>query len=227
MVSVLDNRITQPLAFTLVRQRIVDILEAELENQIALALAEIPPADTTLYEMTVYQEKSNPWQLGMFPCINVWYDTAAIDTSVASPTANQQGEHFYNIDVYDSQPSELDPQHAVIFGDTTAQIAVQNFAAVVYQILMADMNTKLQFPSRSNGVPIAFFSHRQIVEMISYRETFGDNPVDNVAAFRLRLKTVHTELVPKLEGLDLEGFDFILSRRDSTLETDIPIEINT
>jgi hypothetical protein len=227
MVSVLDNRITEPLAFTVVRQRIVDILEDELENQIALAEAEEPPADTTPYEITIFQEKTNPWQLGQFPCANVWYDTAAIDTSVAPPTANQQGEHFYNIDVYDSHPSELDPQHAVIFGDYLIQIAVQNYAAVLYQILMADINTKLQFPSRQAGTPIAFFSHRQIVEMVTYKQTFGDHPVDNVAAFRLRLKTVHTELIPKIEGLPLLGFDFILSRRDSTIETDIPIEMNT
>lgn len=229
MVAVLTTRIVNPLAFMVVRRRIYDILVAELQNQQDLAV--LASQDPTPYEITVYEEKYNPWTIGQFPLVNVWYDTGSIDMKSSSPTGDQQGEHYYNCDLYYHVPSEV-VEGETIYGDSESQKAAQLGGSLIFQILMADLNTRLQFPSRGahpiSGkiIPIAFLSHRQVTELIAFKPTFGEHFVENVVAFRVRLETVHLELIPHIVGLPLEGIDATISRQDTTTDTDIGISIN-
>lgn len=225
MVSVLDTTITASLAFTVVRQRIVDILVAELANQFTLT------ADP-VFQITVFQEQSNPFLGGQMPLVNVVYDSGAIDLGSAPIARDQQGDHFYNLDLYYKGES-TEVAGEIVFGDIEVKKAVQKGAAIIYQIIGAPMNTRLQFPPRVTNpspppaeLPAAFVGGRQFTDLIAFQPTYGDHTLEDIAAFRLRLKVRHTELMPELIGLALEGVDSIVKLENKTLKPEIDVNID-
>ncbi len=147
-LKVLENRIVLPMFFEVVRDRIAEIIVNELLNQITLAIADSAPIEP--YEIAVTTEKTDPFSKTQFPLVNVWYDTGNIDTSASSPANEQQGDHFYNLDCYVEKPSE-DDGGDIISGDTLSAKEVQRVAGLIWQIIMADQNARLQFPSREVG----------------------------------------------------------------------------
>jgi hypothetical protein len=226
MVSVLDTTITAELAFTVVRQRIVDILTAELANQFTLTTDPI-------FQIAVYQEKSNPFLGGQMPLVNVVYDSGIIDSGAAPIARDQQGDHFYNLDLY-YQGASIESGGEVIFGDVEVKKAVQKGAAIIYQIIGAPLNTRLQFPARITNpspppaeIPAAFVGGREFTDLLPFQPSYGDHTVEDIAAFRLRLKVRHTELMPELIGDVLEGIDTNMRIENRTLkpEFDVNLEI--
>jgi hypothetical protein len=227
-VNVLDVRIIPPMTYELVRDRIAEILTAELANQVTLA--EAVPVDSTPYKMTVVVEETIPYiisQIKNQPIVNVWYDTGDILTDVSPATNQQQGEHFYNIDVYVSEPSTDDNVNPIEYGDVLTAKEVQERAGIIYQVIMADINTQLQFPRRANNVPVQIVASRQFNQLATFQPTFGDQPLQNIQGFRLRLKVRHNEVPPQILGDALDGFKFTISRRDTTIDIDNDIEIDT
>jgi hypothetical protein len=227
MVKVLDSLIATELAFPVIRQRIYDILVAELANQFTLS------GDDPVFAINVYQEKSNPWLSGQMPLVNVWYDSGAIDPGSAAIAKDQQGDHFYNLDLYYTIPS-IEVGGEIQYGDVEAKKAIQKGASIVYQILGAPLNTRLQFPARVTNpspppaeLPAAFVGGAYFTDLFALQSTYGDHTVQDIAAFRLRLKVRHTELMPELVGLPLQGIDTIIRRSDTEVDTDIEITINT
>ena len=215
MVKVLDNRITETLAVALVRDQIVAILLAELANQRTLAIADSDPP--TPFEIGITREKTIPWNTEAdFPLCNVSYDTGNVLTSASPATSDQKGDHFYNLDIYVSVPTE-DSGGTGLQGDEGSAIEGVRVAGIIYFIIMAGLNTRLQL----RGI----VGHRIIREILPFQPTFGDNPLEHVSAFRLRLEVRHGEAVPQLTGNPLEGLDLTLKRSDTTLEVDIEMDI--
>lgn len=221
-LKVLENRITQPMAFEVVRDRIAEILITELANQEALAIADA--ADPTPYQIAVTTEKTDPWSVKQFPLINIWYDTGNIDTSASSPANQQQGDHFYNLDCYVEKPSEDDGVE-VKSGDVESAKEVQRVAGLAWQILMADLNAKLQFPARINDKPAAIVGYRIFEQLSTFQPSFGDTVVENVQALRLRLKVRHVEIPPVTVGVDLESALFTIKQDNRTLKPEDETEI--
>jgi hypothetical protein len=224
-LQVLSTVISEELAFVTVRQRIYDILVAELANQFTLS------NNDPVFSINVYQERYNPWLGGNVPLVNVFYDTGNILGSSGVASKDQMGDHFYNMDLYYNVPSEM-VNEIVVFGDTESQKEVQKGASIIYQIIGADFNTRLQFPSKITNpspppitLPNSFIGARQFTELIAFKPTFGDHFVEDVTAFRLRLKVRHTELMPQIAGLDLDAIDTTLIRKDTTLDKEIEINI--
>ncbi len=225
-LKVLSTVISSELAFVAVRQRIFDILVAELANQLVLS------SDDPVFNINVYQERYNPYLGGNMPLVNVWYDSGNILESSGVASKDQSGDHFYNLDLYYNVPSE-DVGGVVVFGDTESQKAVQTGASIIYQIIGADFNTRLQFPARIVNpnpppatLPNSFIGARQIVELVAFKPTFGDHFVEDTTAFRIRVKVRHTQFMPQIAGLLLQGIDTILVRKDTTLDTEIEINVN-
>jgi hypothetical protein len=224
-LQVLSTVISEELAFVIVRQRIYDILVAELANQFTLS------SNDPVFAINVYQERYNPWLGGNMPLVNVFYDTGNILESSGVASKDQMGDHFYNMDLYYNVSSEM-VNEIVVFGDTESQKEVQKGASIIYQIIGADFNTRLQFPSKITNPspppvtkPNSFIGARQFTELIAFKPTFGDHFVEDVTAFRLRLKVRHTELMPQIEGLTLDAIDTTLVRKDTTLDKEIEINI--
>lgn len=199
-----------PMTFELVRDRIAEILTAELANQVILA------ADPTLFQIGVVVERSNPWDTETLPVINVWYDTGDILTGQSPTSSNQQGDHFYNIDCYAQKDTTL-----VAEGDTLAAKEAQRIGRVVYQIIMADLNNNLQFPLRPSII-----GHRIFRQLATIQPVFGDHPIEHISAMRLRLEVRHNETPPVINGELLEGYDYVIRRKDTTLDADIPVEVD-
>lgn len=220
MVQVLSTIINPEMAFTVIRQRIVDILEAELSNQFTLSL------DDPVYSINVYQEKSNPWLSGQMPLVNVSYDSGITDVGSSSIARDQQGDHFYNLELYYQIPSYQDGDD-INYGDVESKLVLQKGVSIIYQIIGADMNARLQFPARVAGKAAAFVGGRQFTEMVALQPAYGDHTVEDIAAFRLRLKVRHTELMPQIQGLELQGIDTTISRCDTTINTNIGINLDT
>ena len=216
-LKVLENRITEPMLFEVVRDRIAEILVNELANQEALALA--ASADQTPYQIAISTEKTDPWESTQFPLVNVWYDTGNIDTGASSPANNQQGDHFYNLDCYVEKDSEVSGS-SIVSGDTLSAREVQRVAGLVWQIIMADQNTRLQFPFRTAGVPSAVVAHRVFEQLSTFQPSFGDKVVQNVEAMRLSLNVRHVEIPPVSLGVTLHAGVFVVERTDTTKDVD-------
>jgi len=221
-LEVLTTRIVPPMMFEQVRDRIAAILVAELANQEALAIA--ASASPVPYQINVTTEKTDPWSAEQFPLINVWYDTGDIDTSASSPANMQQGNHFYNLDCYDQSRSEDDSGN-IVGGDELSAKLVQQTAGIVWQIIMADLNARLQFPARTGGVPSALVASRIFEQLSTFQPSFGDITDRNVQALRLRLKVRHVEISPFTEGDALQESVFTIKQSNRTGEPEDVIEI--
>lgn len=221
-IKLLENRIVPPMMFELVRDRIAEILIAELVNQVNLAIAD--GADPTPYEISITTEKTDPWNSSQFPLVNVWYDTGNIDTAASPADNNQQGDHFYNLDCYVERPSE-DSGGDIIHGDELSAKEVQQVAGIIWQIIMADQNTRLQFESRSGGKPSALVAARIFEALSTFQPSFGETPVENVQAMRLRLKVRHVEIPPVTLGVTLHDGLFVIKQSDRTQEPEDEVEV--
>lgn len=219
-LKVLENRITQPMAFEVVRDRIAEILVNELAHQTSLAPAE----EKEDYDIAVTIEKTDPWASTQFPVVNVWYDTGNIDTGASSPANEQQGDHFYNLDCYVKKASEVDGV-VIDSGDTLSAREVQRVAGLIWQIIMADQNARLQFPARTAGVPSAVVGSRIFEQLSTFQPSFGDTVVEDVQAMRLRLKVEHVEIPPISVGVTLQAGVFVVERVDSTEPVEQAVDV--
>lgn len=222
VLKVLENRIVLPMMFELVRDQIAAIIVNELANQITLAIADSAPTEP--YEIAVTTEKTDSWNKSQFPLVNVWYDSGNIDTSASSPANQQQGDHFYNLDCYVEKPSE-DDAGDIVSGDTLSAKEVQRVASIIWQIIMADQNTRLQFEFRTADVPSALVAHRIFEQLTTFQPSFGDTVVENVQALRLRLKVRHVEIPPVTIGVTLHDGLFVIKQSNRTLQPEDEIEI--
>ncbi len=220
MVEVLDSRITDTLAIATVRDQIIAILVAELANQVTLAQA--ASADTDPYLINITREKTIPWNKVSMPLCNVSYDTGSILANSSPASSDQQGDNFYNLDIYVEKPG-LEDSGDVTEGDERAAVEAIERASTIYFIIMANINTKLQLAKTAESKGIV--GHRIIREILPFQPTFGDNPTDHIFAIRLRLEVRQLETVPKIVGDPLEGLDLIVKRSDTTLVKDIDIDI--
>ena len=221
-LEVLDTRVIPPLVFEQVRDRIAAILVAELANQETLAIA--ASASPVPYQIAVTTEKTDPWSPEQFPLINVWYDSGDIDTSASSAANMQQGDHFYNIDCY-AESRSVDDAGDIIGGDKLSALSAQETGGIVWQIIMADLNARLQFPARTGGLPSAVVAYRIFEQLSTFQPSFGDITDRNVQAFRLRLKVRHVEISPFTEGPALQEGVFTVKQSNRTGEPEDEIEI--
>lgn len=214
-IKVLTQRIEGPMLFELVRDQIAAILEAELANQQALAIAD--GDDPTPYEISVTTEKSIPWSVAQMPLVNVYYDDTQI-SSKSSMASAQQGEHTYIVDCYAAVQTQADATDISSYGDEEAARYVQFMGGLVFRILMATINATLQFPAHAtDGTPIGVIGSRIIRSLQPFRPAFGDKPIEDVMALRCTLVVRHPEFIPSEDGVIL---DEILAtfRRDDTTE---------
>ena len=139
--------------FTLVRDRIAEILKLESINQMNLAReANLDPTD---WDLRVYTEQSNPFedwmnidpnvtQPDLRPRVNVWFDNDNILQNASDVVEQQQYEAYFNIDCYGAAVSADDHfGGGHIAGDRAAALASQRAMMLCRNIIMAAENIRL------------------------------------------------------------------------------------
>ena len=190
-------------SFEIILDQLCGILLVESARQFELAQA--AGKDPKLWDMLVYQERSNPFEEFLHatgastpaPIVNVWYDTSSYQKAGSDVVRKQRAESTYNIDVIGGGVAH-DQQHGHAPGDKAAVQAVHRTLRLCRNIVMAAEYTYL-------ALPRTFVAGRWPDSLQKFQPTTGDNrPIMNVVGARLTLTVTHNEYAPQIEGDDLD-----------------------
>jgi len=213
MVMVLQNLIDKQDSSERIRDRIVEILQSEVENQVNLANAE--GRDPLDWFIRPFSERSNPWDIfktgvagNQAPVVNVWFDgfTNADGSSDAVGRVNKVRGTF-NVDCYGYGISKDEVSGGHQAGDKDAVTEVMRCARLVRNILMASINTYLQFQDPVTGKmdPTVGVSFRSVESGQAFQLPTEDlNDAKNIASMRLVFRVDYLEESPQFEGIELE-----------------------
>lgn len=133
-------------SFEIVRDQLAAILATEVANQKVLAVG--AGEDSSLWDIRIYRERSNPWEeyLNDFsditPLVNVWYDNSNFLMASSDIVERQNAEGIYNVDCYAvGNASDVEGGHNP--GDLVSALSLHRVARLVRNILMAGENTYL------------------------------------------------------------------------------------
>lgn len=193
----LQSPINKLDSFEIVRDQIAAILFLELENQKAIAgRAQIDPAR---FDMKVYKERSNPWDLfdegENKPIINVWFSNSDFDYTNSSTVDKQKTTAIFNIDCIATAVSQ-ETADGQTLGDEMASLEVQRVAKVIRNILMSDTNTYLQL----RGLVWS----RRVLSLNIFQPSAENGMMQNLCAARLVLQATFSEFSPQYEPQELE-----------------------
>lgn len=181
--------------FELVRDKIAQILADESVSQQALAVD--AGKDPTLWDLSVFTERSTPWD-NAAPgklIINVWFDTATPDEKSSNTVESQTMRGTFNIDVIGTGVST--PNGAGHNpGDKTAALEASRGLRLVRNILMASTYTYLDMR------PIVASRMPQSIAQFPVR--IDNKAVDHVSGARLALDVRYEEFSPQYEPATIE-----------------------
>lgn len=195
--ALIDKRDT----FEIVRDQIAAILTLEVANQMALASA--AGENPELWNVAVYSERSNPWEMPLNDIttpkkwVNVWFDATNFDPSASDPVKRQKSQTVYNVDCYGVGVSSDDPAGGHNPGDREASFVMQRCVRLVRNILMASENTYLQLPRGKVW-------GRWINSITSFQPQMDSNTVQQLVASRISFRVEFNEFSPQFEGEPLE-----------------------
>ena len=226
-LTVFAERLLDDFAVTVVEQRIVDILTAELANQQALATA--AAADPTPYQIGVFREREIPSESSEYPLINVSLSDGTFPKSMSGPqSVARMGEFVYHVDCMASLPTEIAADKSVTeLGDLRTAKQALFVAGLAYRILSSPVNTLLQFPSRDGTGPIGFIGGSKITTVTAFQPVFSEThfPAEHVLAVRLVLEVKHSVTAPDSVGVPLEGFLATLQNTSGTEVVEQEVEL--
>lgn len=149
----IDKLIDKFDSFEIVRAKIHQILTEESINQMLLAIQD--QQDPVLWQLNVYQERSNPWEqylnpkddgFDSAPIVNIWYQSTNFEKNGSDLISSQVGVGIFNIDIYgygQSSDNQAGGHHA---GDKAAAVECQRALRLVRNIIMAGIYRNLELP---------------------------------------------------------------------------------
>lgn len=184
--------------FEIVRDKISAILAAETISQQALAVT--AGKDPALWELRVFEERSNPWEEfkggDLSPVVNVWYDNSDFSGRKGDPVKEQLAEGIFNIDCYGSVPSGTDGAAGHLAGDRQTVLEAQRAARLVRNILMAGTYAYLDLRGTVGA--------RWPQAVTSFQPQIDGRPVQHVSAVRFALRVTYSETGPQQDAETLE-----------------------
>lgn len=187
----------------IIRDKIAEILIAERDEQMDLALAEVPPEDPQDWNLRVFIERVNPWEefgdlpgtvenpTRALPIVNVSRDSESFDMSHGNTVERQRASGIFFLDCYGYGVAGVDGAGHTS-GDQNAAVECQRAVRLVRNILMAATHTYLDM----RGVVA-----RRWVQSIQALELPIDvRSVQQIAAMRISLQVDFNEFSPQVEG---------------------------
>lgn len=196
----IDTLIDKEDNFEIVRDQIAQILANEVLNQMALAV--IAEEDETLWDLKIYTERSNPWELWLndntekIPIVNVWFDNSNIDGLASNTVERQKTRGTYNIDIYARGITEDDISGGHVAGDEDSAKEVQRAARLVRNILMSATYIYLELRGT--------VSKRWTQSITAFQPEQSGNQMQRVQAIRIAFVVDFNEFSPQVNGEALE-----------------------
>ena len=186
--------------FEIVRDQIAAILAINVANQMVLATA--AAEDPALWEMLIFQERSNPWEQYLndatfvTPIVNVWYDNSNFDPDGSNVVERQKSMSVYNIDCYGRGVSSSVRAAGHVPGDRDAAFTTHRALRLVRNILMAGEYTYLDL----RGLVWQRWSQAITV----FQPQADGVAVQNIVGARFELMVTFNEFSPQVIGEPLE-----------------------
>ena len=217
--------------FERVRDAVAAILAVETVSQQALAVA--ASKDPTPWELRVYEERSDPWELFLnieetiaddlptTPIVNVWFESSDFPGAQGGVVEKQLSEGTIVIDCYALGISE-DKPFGHLPGDLAAALEVQRAVRLCRNILMAADYTYLAF-DRGELVGSRWLEGLQM-----FQPQLNSETIQHVAGARLRLRVKYNETSPQIAGQPLEIFGATIKRgEDGSVYAELEIDYTT
>lgn len=202
-----------------IRDEIAAILLLESENQQALAAAAIPAKNPALWDLRVFLERSNPWemfkaapdQIDGTPIVNVSLESINYDAHSSNTVERQMATGLYHIDCYGYgiSTANSDDYGGHQPGDEKAALEAQRAIRLVRNILMAGAYTYLG-PAFRNIV-----GRRWPQQIQMFQPTLDGKAHPHVVAARLALAVNFNELSPQVAGQTIELISATVKRRET------------
>lgn len=213
MADVLPALIDKQDGFEVVRDQIGLILvENQAEQQV---LATAAAEDPALWELRVFIERTNPWELflneieqnpstaNLSPIVNIFYESGTFDQSKGDPVQSQAHAGIFNIDVVGWGVAHEDPPGSQVPGDLDAALTTQRGVRLVRNILMAAQNTYLQLQKKQ--VPLGPGVWQRWVQSISsFQPELQNESSHQLLGMRIAFRVEFGEIAQQHEGVDLE-----------------------
>jgi len=202
--QVLQSLIDKQDNFEVVRDQIVTILKEEVVNQMALATT--GGKDPNLWNLRVFKERSNPWDIFLktsisdsrIPIVNVWFDNESPDPGkVTNIMESTKVNGTFNVDCYGCGLAADDGGSGHTPGDLDAASEVQRALRLVRNILMASHNSYLQLRN-------TIVWGRVTESITAFQPEISDQSAKQVQAIRLSLGVDFVEFSPQYEAVTLE-----------------------
>lgn len=207
-------RITQKIDLLsrrwLIGDRIAELLLVESRNQ--YALAEARNEDPSPYDIRVFRERTNPWDLFVLPdeqedissdlrpIVNIWFDNRTTERAASNPISRTKVTGVYNIDCYACGVSrETLCGHEP--GDLRASRVADQTIELVRGILTAGTYTYLGLPRRAEQY--VWGVHAETITM--YQPQIENRHVQSIHAGRLTFHVEFNEESLEAEPAILEG----------------------
>lgn len=219
-------------SFERVRDQIAAILLLESSAQVVMAAAS--GKDSTLWNLRVFTERANPWDVFQdpptgdaddpdfdpSPLVNVSFASETFDKSMGDVFERQQGVALYNIDCYGFAISQEDGDgHKP--ADNAAALVAQRAARLVRNILSAAKYTYLGLQTKNQG-PV---SGRWFQSLTAFVPSTNERSIQHVEAVRLVLEVGVVELSPQVVGQTLQAVGIAITRQANgqvLLTADVP-----
>lgn len=202
----------------IIRDKIAEILIAERDSQMDLALLEVPPEDPEDWNLRVFIERVNPWEefldlpgtaenpTRVPPIVNVSRDSESFDMSAGNIVERQRSTGIYFIDCYGYGVAESDGSGHTS-GDQNAAVECQRAVRLVRNILMSATHAYLDM----RGVVA-----RRWPQSIQSLELPSDvRSVQQIAAMRISLQVDFNEFAPQVEGEESEVVSVTVRRAEN------------
>lgn len=188
----------------IIRDQIAAILAVEVAAQKALAVLEAK--DPALWDLRVFQERSNPWENAdddYRPIVNVWWESASVFAPASNVVERQTYTGVFNVDVYGFGLSRSDGAGHTP-GDQNAAEEAQRAVRLVRNILMSSIYTYLGLRG--------LVGRRMIDAITIFQPQQDGNNVAQVVGARLSLRVDYNEFSPQYVGEPLETLTVEVSR---------------
>lgn len=218
-IVVLPDLIDKQDNFEIVRDQIAGILELNTVEQMSLATAALK--DPALWDLSVFVERTNPYEqyrgqagtpapTNTAPIVSVWYEAGTFEE--ASSNVGKQQTHLasINIDIYGYGIPKDDGAGGQIPGDLLASQNAQRAVRLVRNILMAEQNTYLQLRG--------LVWQRWPESITAFQPEFDGQPAAVVLGYRFPLRCKFSENSPEIATPDnLEIIDIDIMRQSDGL----------
>ena len=216
MTEVIDTLILKQDTFEIVRDQIALILVTEVANQMALATA--AAEDPLDWKLRIFTERSNAWEqflnlegaTDLSPLVNVWYDNGNFPKNKGNPVERQAHEAIYNLDCYGVGVS-ANSAGGHTPGDKEAAFEVHRTIRLVRNILMAAINTNLQFAKGDSLRPWLRWPQSITV----FQPQIDNQAIQHIVGARIAFSVEFNEFSPQVTPEILEKVAVDIKRKEN------------